>query len=155
MKDLEHAFLLGVQFGILGTAVLKNRSFVQEALRKFPGRVLIGVDVLDGKLRAEGWTEATTTEVTDACKQLADWSAHEIIYTNIDKDGVLGGPDIAGLRKLLNETSLKIILSGGISRMDDIRKLAKIQNPRLTGFIFGRALYEGTIKLEEAVRVLK
>ena len=153
-KDLERAFALGVNYGILGTAVLKNSDFVQEALKRFPGKILIGLDARDGKIRTEGWTENSSADVLDVCDRISKWGAREVIYTNIEKDGVLSGPDISGLEMLLKKTPLSIILSGGVSNIEDIRTLLKIQNPRFVGVISGRALYEGDLDLDEANRTI-
>ncbi len=154
MKDLDRVFALGIGYGILGTAVLKNTNFVQEALKKFPGKILISLDARDGKIRTEGWTENSSANVLDVCNQISKWCAREVIYTNIEKDGVLSGPDISGLYMLLKDTNLSIVLSGGVSNIEDIRKLSKIQNPRFIGVICGRALYEGDLRLDEANRMV-
>ncbi len=154
MEDLKRVFALGIGYGILGTAVLKNTDFVQEALKKFPEKILIGLDARDGKIRTEGWTENSTVEVLDVCRQISKWGAREAIYTNIEKDGVLSGPDISGLEMLLKDTNLSIILSDGVSNIEDIRALSKIKDPRFVGVICGRALCEGDLHLDEANRMV-
>lgn len=153
LADIKRLFDIGIQFVILGTAAIKNSSFFDEALRMFSGRVLVSLDARGGKLRTEGWTEDSGVDVSDFCRRLAERGVRQIIYTNIEKDGVLLGPDTEGLKRLLKETNLSVILSGGVSNLEDVRKLTKISDVRFIGVICGRALYEGTLDLKDAMDI--
>lgn len=153
LADIKRLFEIGIQFVILGTAAIKNNAFFDEALRMFPGRVLVSLDARGGKLRTEGWTEDSGVEVSDFCAGLAKRGVEQVIYTNIEKDGVLSGPDIDGLKRFLKESNLSVILSGGVTNIEDVRKLAKISDTRFIGVICGRALYEGTLDLKEAMGI--
>jgi phosphoribosylformimino-5-aminoimidazole carboxamide ribotide isomerase len=144
---------LGVSRVVLGTVALKNPALVREACRAFPSRVAIGIDARGGMVAVEGWAETSTTSALDLARQLEDAGAAALIYTDIDRDGMMGGPNVSATRTLAETVATPVIASGGVSSLDDIRAL-RDQIPNLDGVISGRALYDGRIDLAEAVKLL-
>ncbi|MEO0036407.1 MAG: N-(5-phospho-L-ribosyl-formimino)-5-amino-(5-phosphoribosyl)-4-imidazolecarboxamide isomerase [Pseudomonadota bacterium] len=143
----------GVRRVILGTVALKAPELVREACRLFPGRIAVGIDAKGGKVAVEGWAETSDLAVLDLARRFEDAGVAALIYTDIDRDGVLAGPNVAATRALAEAIGIPVIASGGVSSLDDLRALRQI--PRLDGVISGRALYDGRIDLAAAVALLK
>ncbi len=144
---------LGVDRTIIGTSAAENPEIVQEACKKFPGKVLVGIDAKEGKVAVKGWVEVTELDAIEFAKQMQDNGAAGIIYTDISRDGMLTGPNIEAMSTMVTSVEVPVIASGGVSRLDDIKNLMKIEN--LWGVITGKALYSGAMKLEEAIALLK
>jgi phosphoribosylformimino-5-aminoimidazole carboxamide ribotide isomerase len=142
---------IGIERVILGTAAVQDHDFVKTALAEHPHNVAIGIDARDGKVQISGWVEDSQIGAIQLAQRLQDLGAQLVIYTDISKDGVLEGPNIAATREMLENTELFVIASGGVSSVSDLRRLAEIQHPRLDGAIIGKALYEGRIQIEEAL----
>jgi phosphoribosylformimino-5-aminoimidazole carboxamide ribotide isomerase len=143
---------LGVDRTIIGTSAAKNPEIVQEACKKFPGKVLIGIDARDGKVAVKGWVEVTELDAIEFAKQMQDAGAAGIIYTDISRDGMLTGPNIEAMAIMVQSVQIPVIASGGVSKLDDIKNLMQIEN--LWGVITGKALYSGALKLEEAIKLV-
>lgn len=143
----------GVRRVILGTVALKAPELVREACRLFPGRIAVGIDAKGGKVAVEGWAETSDLAVLDLARRFEDAGVAALIYTDIDRDGVLAGPNVAATRALAEAIGIPVIASGGVSSLDDLRALKQI--PQLDGVISGRALYDGRIDLAAAVALLK
>jgi len=143
----------GVRRVILGTVALKAPELVREACRLFPGRIAVGIDAKGGKVAVEGWAETSDLAVLDLARRFEDAGVAALIYTDIDRDGVLAGPNVAATRALAEAIGIPVIASGGVSSLDDLRALRQIA--RLDGVISGRALYDGRIDLAQAVALLK
>jgi phosphoribosylformimino-5-aminoimidazole carboxamide ribotide isomerase len=139
---------------ILGTVAVRNPDLVKEAARLFPGKVAVGIDARDGMVAVEGWAETTDVTALDLAKKFEDAGVAAIIYTDIDRDGAMQGPNVAATAALANAVSIPVIASGGVSSMDDLKALKACGAP-LNGAISGRALYDGAIDVAEAVRCLK
>jgi phosphoribosylformimino-5-aminoimidazole carboxamide ribotide isomerase len=138
---------------ILGTKVVEDKRFLENVLKKFKDRVIIGVDAKENKVMIKGWKDASSAEdLTTFVKLLKEKGCNEIIYTDTLKDGTLTGPNIKGIKSLLKETGIKIIASGGISCLEDLRKLKLLEKQGVTGVIVGKALYEGKFTLAEALK---
>jgi len=138
---------------ILGTKVVEDKRFLENVLKKFKDRVIIGVDAKENKVMIKGWKDASNAEdLTTFVKLLKEKGCNEIIYTDTLKDGTLTGPNIKGIKSLLKETGIKIIASGGISCLEDLRKLKLLEKQGVTGVIVGKALYEGKFTLAEALK---
>ena len=144
---------LGVDRTIIGTSAAKNPEIVQEACKKFPGKVLIGIDARDGKVAVKGWVEVTELDAIEFAKQMQDAGAAGIIYTDISRDGMLTGPNIEAMAIMVQSVQIPVIASGGVSKLDDIKNLMQIKN--LWGVITGKALYSGALKLDEAIALVK
>lgn len=140
---------------ILGTVAVRDPDLVREACRKFPGRVAVGIDAKGGKVAVEGWAETSELTVIDMAARFEDAGAAAIIYTDIDRDGILTGINWDSTLKLAYSTSIPVIASGGLASMDDIKRMTEADAQVLEGAITGRALYDGRIDTAEALAVLK
>ncbi len=138
---------------ILGTVAVRDPALVKEAARLFPGKVAVGIDARDGMVAVEGWAETTDVTALDLAGKFEDAGVAAIIYTDIDRDGAMQGPNVAATAALANAVSIPVIASGGVSSMDDLRALKDCGAP-LDGAISGRAIYDGKIDLAEAIRLL-
>jgi phosphoribosylformimino-5-aminoimidazole carboxamide ribotide isomerase len=145
----------GVNRAIVGTQALKQPEWFQAAVRRYPGRVALGLDARDGLVATAGWLDVSQTSALELAKQFLGLPLAAVIYTNIANDGMMQGIDDATLVDLrtLADLGLPVIASGGVTTIDDVRKLADISRvqPRLIGAIIGRALYEGTITVPDAI----
>ena len=145
----------GVTRVIIGTAAVKNPGLVIEACKKFPGQIAVGLDAKDGMVAVEGWAEVSDLSVLDMARRFEDAGVSAIIYTDIARDGVLEGLNIEATVALANAISIPVIASGGLSSIEDIRRLIAADCKGLEGAISGRALYDGRIDTAEALRLLK
>jgi len=153
LATIESWLEQGVRRVILGTVALKNPDLVKDACRRFPGRVAVGIDAKGGKVAVEGWAETADITVLDLARKFEDAGVAALIYTDIDRDGVLAGPNVAATAALAAAIRIPVIASGGVSSLDDLRALKTV--PGLEGVISGRALYDGRIDLAAAVALLK
>ncbi len=148
---------VGVDRVIVGTQALKQPEWFREMVGKFPGRVALGLDAKNGKIATEGWLDVSEKSALDMAAQYVDLDLAAVIYTNIANDGMMQGIDEGTIVDLVRfaDMGLPVIASGGVTTLDDVRKLAEKSrvHPKLVGAIIGRALYEGTISVAEAVRV--
>ncbi|MCI4662647.1 MAG: 1-(5-phosphoribosyl)-5-[(5-phosphoribosylamino)methylideneamino]imidazole-4-carboxamide isomerase [Neomegalonema sp.] len=149
MPVLETWINKGVRRVILGTAAVRDPDFVRAACREHPGRVAVGIDARKGMVAIEGWAQTTEITAIDLARRFEDAGVSAIIYTDIDRDGAMQGPNIAETAALAQACSIPVIASGGISSMDDLEALKTCGAP-LNGAISGRALYDGTIDPGEA-----
>ncbi|MEW6258865.1 MAG: 1-(5-phosphoribosyl)-5-[(5-phosphoribosylamino)methylideneamino]imidazole-4-carboxamide isomerase [Thermodesulfobacteriota bacterium] len=155
MKTIVRYFDAGVDRVIIGTEAIRNPALVREAGRFYPGRIVVGIDARNGKVAIEGWTQTTEIVAVDLAKSLEDCGVAAIHFTDIHRDGMQTGPNIEETRKLAEAISIPVIASGGVSTIDDIRKLLPLEAVGVVGVITGRALYAGTLDLQEAIRVAK
>lgn len=146
-------FSRGVHRVVLGTSALNNPSFLGQACKEFPHRVIVGIDARDGKVAVHGWTHVSGISVTDLVQQLEGYPLAGIIYTDIAKDGMLAGPNLAALREMVDSSPVAVIASGGITCLDDLRAIRSL-GPRMTGAIVGKALYDGKMDLREAIQAV-
>ena len=153
MATIEAWLERGVRRVILGTVALKDPSLVRAACRRFPGQVAVGIDAKGGKVAVEGWAETSDHTVLDLAMKFEDAGVAAIIYTDIDRDGVLSGPNVEATAALAAAIRTPVIASGGVSSLDDLRRLKAV--PGLEGVISGRALYDGRIDLGQALALLK
>ena len=142
----------GIRRVILGTAAVKNPDLVSEACREWPGHVAVGIDAKGGKVVVEGWAEVSELSAETLAAQFADAGVTAIIHTDVDRDGVLAGPNIETTSALASATSIPVIASGGVSSLDDLLALRDAGN--IAGAISGRALYDGRINLGQAMKAL-
>lgn len=150
MERLKKYFNIGVTFGILGTVVVKNPMFVLDALAHFPGRIVLGVDARNGMVATEGWYEDSGLSAIDVIRQFNGLQAESVIYTDIERDGMLGGINLPQTDALAKESPFPVIASGGVASIDDIRKIIETGNKNISGCIVGKAYYEGKIDLRKA-----
>ncbi|MCK5621119.1 MAG: 1-(5-phosphoribosyl)-5-[(5-phosphoribosylamino)methylideneamino]imidazole-4-carboxamide isomerase [Alphaproteobacteria bacterium] len=151
LQTIEDWLNCGVMRVILGTAAVKDPDLVTQACRKFPGQVAVGIDARGGRVAVEGWAEETDIQAVDLARKFADAGVDAIIYTDIDRDGVLQGANIPATAELARAVSIPVIASGGVSSLTDIRGL--IAEKKIAGAIIGRALYDGRIDLRQAMKL--
>lgn len=145
----------GVSRVILGTAAIENKSFVREVLQVYGDQVAIGIDARDGYVATRGWLETSQVTAEALAQELVQYGARTFIFTDISRDGMMQGPNIASIVKLAQSSGQQVIASGGVSSYDDLEKLAKHVNDGVVGAIIGKALYTGDIVLEDALARLK
>jgi phosphoribosylformimino-5-aminoimidazole carboxamide ribotide isomerase len=155
LASVEFYLEAGVQWVILGTAAHKDPGLVQEACRRFPGRVMLAIDARGGRVSVEGWTEDTDRSAIDLAGPFDRLGIAAVIYTDIQRDGMSVGPNLQATGELASALKTPVIASGGISGPEDIRKVVTLSGQGVMGVITGRALYEGTLDLEEAIRISK
>ena len=158
MRDIEAVeeyLAAGVKYAILGTAAVRDPSFRDACCRQHPGRIIIGIDALNGMVAVQGWTESTTLSAVELARQLDAQEVAAIVYTDISRDGMLTGPNAEETARLARLISIPVIASGGMSRIGDVEKLLKAESSGIMGVIIGRALYTGGIDLREALALTK
>jgi phosphoribosylformimino-5-aminoimidazole carboxamide ribotide isomerase len=148
---LEQAFASGIERAVLGTSAIENEGLLREAAETYPGRILLGIDAKNGKVAVRGWAAATELLATDLAIRAADLPLAAIIYTDIERDGMLTGPNLDALRRLAQAARHPIIASGGIATLDDLRRLATLEPTIVIGALVGKALYEGRFSLQDAI----
>ena len=150
LDTIERYIDLGLRYVIIGTAAVKNPGFLQDACSAFGGHIIVGLDAKDGKVATDGWSKLTGHEVIDLAQKYEDYGVESIIYTDIGRDGMLSGINIDATGKLANSMSIPVIASGGLSNMDDIRKLCAVEDEGVEGVICGRAIYSGDLDFAAA-----
>ncbi len=144
----------GVEKVILGSAAIKDKNFLKEACDKFPNQIALGLDAKDGYLSVSGWKENSNQLTLDYLKEVNDYGASRLIYTDINKDGMKQGPNFTETVKVADNSNCPVIISGGVSSIDDIKKAKKLNNNNIEGIIVGKAIYDGDIKLDELAKEL-
>jgi len=140
----------GVEKVILGSAAIKDRNFLEEACKKFPDQIALGLDAKDGHLAISGWTEDSDKLTTEYLKKVNNYGVSRIIYTDINRDGTKQSPNFEETQKLADISNCPLIISGGVSSIDDIKKAKELNN--IEGVIVGKAIYDGDIKLVELAK---
>lgn len=141
----------GINRVIIGTSAIEDPTFFMEACRQFPGQILIGIDAKDGKVAVKGWEEVSAIDAIELAKRVETVGVGGIIYTDISRDGMLTGPNIAAQEEMARTVKIPVIASGGIATIEDIKNLLKI--PNLWGAITGKAIYSGSLDLKEAIKL--
>jgi phosphoribosylformimino-5-aminoimidazole carboxamide ribotide isomerase len=144
----------GIARVILGTVALKNPALVREACARHPGRIAVGIDARGGKVATEGWAEVSEIAATDLARRFADAGVAAIIYTDIDRDGMLAGVNVEATAALARAVPIPVIASGGVASLDDLNALLAVEQDGVAGVISGRALYDGRLDLAAALALL-
>ncbi len=153
-EDTIQTYLdMGVRYVILGTKAVNAPHFVSDACTAFPGHIIVGLDAKDGKVAIDGWSKLSGHDVIDLAKKFQDDGVEAIIYTDIGRDGMLGGVNVEATVKLANAITIPVIASGGITNLDDIRNLCGVADAGISGAITGRAIYEGTLDFAAAQKL--
>jgi len=155
LGTIEDYLSSGVRWVILGTAAFQHPPLIEEACRRFPDRVILGIDAKRGRVAIQGWNETVSLEVKDLTKQFEGTGVSAIIFTDIERDGMGTGLNFESTRTLAQSTSIPVIASGGVSRIEDIKHLLELETDGVIGVIVGRALYTGSLDLGEAIRLAK
>ena len=141
---------IGVEKVILGSAAIKDKNFLKEACKRFPNKIALGLDAKNGYLAVSGWKENSNKLTTDFLQEINDYGVSRLIYTDINRDGTKQSPNFEETSKIAEISNCPVIISGGVSSMDDIRKAKSLKN--IEGIIVGKAIYDGDIKLEELAK---
>lgn len=150
LDTIERYLDAGLRFVIIGTAAVKNPGFLQDACTAFGGHIIVGLDAKEGKVATDGWSKLTRHEVVDLGKKFEDYGVESIIYTDIGRDGMLSGINIAATVKLAQALTIPVIASGGLSNLTDIESLCAVEDEGIEGVICGRAIYTGDLDFEAA-----
>lgn len=153
MATIEAWLSKGLARVILGTVAVEDPTLVAEAARSFPNQIAVGIDARAGRVATRGWAEETDVTATELAKRFEDAGVAAIIYTDIDRDGAMGGPNIAATEALARAVNIPVIASGGVSRLADLTELK--ETGIIAGAISGRALYDGALSLEQALAALR
>ena len=152
MPTIERYLSSGVSRVILGTVAVRNPELVRDAAREYGNGIAVGVDSKDGRVAVEGWGEVSPMEAVELCARMRDAGVSVIIHTDISRDGMMSGPNLASTKEIIALGGIEVIVSGGVSSMGDLRASS---DARASGAIIGRALYNGAIDLSEAVSVFE
>ena len=150
LETIEVYLAAGVNYLIIGTQAVKQPEFVDLACREYEGNIIVGLDAKNGRVATDGWAEVSGVQATELAGRFEQAGVSAIIYTDIDRDGMMQGVNVEATLEMARASSIPIIASGGISHLDDIRMLARHTREGITGAITGRAIYEGTLNLKEA-----
>ena len=142
----------GVEKVILGSGAIKNKEFLKEACEKFKGQIALGLDAKDGNLSVSGWKENLNIKTIDFLKEVNSYGVSRIIYTDINRDGMKTSPNLAETVKIADLSNCPVVISGGVSSINDIKKAKELNNNKIEGIIVGKAIYDGDIKLEELAK---
>jgi len=156
VRDLEtvrHYLGEGVARIVIGTEAVRNPRLVEDACREFPERIVVGIDARDGMVAIEGWTEVTATPAADLARRFEDCGVAAINFTDIRRDGMETGPNLDATRALAEAVRIPVVASGGVSGLEDIRRLRALEPCGVVGVITGKALYTGRLSLREALAV--
>lgn len=152
-RDVKSLIVLGASRVILGTILWKDKALAKKLFEDFSEKIIAGIDARDGYVAIEGWQNVLSIDALNFAGEMERLSARRIIYTDIKRDGTLKGPNISNIEKMLKNVNIPLICSGGIASLDDIKKLRRFETKGLEGAILGKALYKGTILLEEALKL--
>jgi len=143
----------GVSYVIIGTAAVKNPGFLHEACDAFPGHIMVGLDAKDGKVATDGWSKLTGHDVLDLARRFQDYGVEAVIYTDIGRDGMMGGVNVEATVRLAQSLSVPVIASGGLNGLEDVKRLCAVESEGITGAIAGRAIYEGKLDFAAAQKL--
>jgi len=144
----------GVEKVILGSAAIKDKNFLKKACKMFPNKIALGLDAKDGYLSVSGWKENSNQLTLDYLKEVNDYGASRLIYTDINRDGMKQSPNFGETSKVADTSNCPVIISGGVASIDDVKKAKELNNNNIEGIIVGKAIYDGDIKLEELAKEL-
>ena len=151
-ESIQKYLDVGVEKVILGSAAIKDKNFLKEACQKFPDKIALGLDAKAGYLSVSGWKENSNLKTLEFLKDVNDYGASRLIYTDINRDGMKLSPNFDETEKIANNSNCPVIISGGVSSIDDIKKAKELGNKNIEGIIVGKAIYDGDIKLDELAK---
>jgi phosphoribosylformimino-5-aminoimidazole carboxamide ribotide isomerase len=153
LETIEHYVRAGVSYVIIGTRAVREPAFVAEACSAFPGKVIVGLDAKEGLVATDGWAEVSELRAADLARRFESDGVSAIVYTDIARDGMMQGVNVAATLAMARASGIPVIASGGITNLEDIRALLAVAGEGICGAITGRAIYEGTLDLAEAQRL--
>ena len=151
-ESIKRYIEVGVEKVILGSAAIKDKNFLKDSCEKFPNKIALGLDAKNGYLSVSGWKENSNQLTLDYLKEVNDYGASRLIYTDINRDGMKQSPNFEETLKVSNISNCPVIISGGVSSLDDIKKAKELNNKNIEGIIVGKAIYDGDINLNELAR---
>ncbi|BAZ92787.1 1-(5-phosphoribosyl)-5-[(5-phosphoribosylamino) methylideneamino]imidazole-4-carboxamide isomerase [Thiohalobacter thiocyanaticus] len=155
-EDTVQTYLdAGVQYVIIGTKAVSTPHFINDLCMEFPGHIIVGLDARDGKVAIDGWSKLSHHDVIDMAQRFERDGVEAIVYTDISRDGMMEGVNVDATVKLAQSITIPVIASGGVTNIDDIKRLCEVADEGITGAIIGRALYEGTLDLAEAQKYVQ
>ena len=155
LETIEKLLSLGVSRLILGSAAVKNPQLVEEACKKYPGHIAVGIDAKNGEVAIEGWGQGSGVAATELAKKMAAYGVETIIYTDISRDGMLSGVNVEATAALARACGVPIIASGGVASLEDIRRVKAVESDGVQGCIIGKAIYTGAVDLKAALALAK
>jgi len=153
-ETIDTYLAAGVQYVIIGTKAVNAPHFVGDVCAEFPGHIIVGLDAKDGKVATDGWSKLSGHDVIDMAQHFERDGVEAIIYTDISRDGMMQGVNVEATQKLALSINIPVIASGGVTNMDDITALQAVQDDGIMGTILGRSIYEGSIDLAEAIKLV-
>ena len=150
LESIQKYVDIGVEKVILGSAAIKDKNFLKEACQEYPNKIALGLDAKDGYLSVSGWKESSNQPTLNYLKQVNNYGASRLIYTDINRDGTKQSPNFEETKKVANNSNCPVVISGGVSSLNDIKKAKSLNN--IEGIIVGKAIYDGDIQLEELVK---
>ena len=154
LEAIETYVKAGAYRVILGTIAQKEPEFVEEACRRFPNKIIVGIDARDGLVAVKGWVEVSEQKATDLAQKMKGYGIAGFIFTDISRDGMLQGPNLESIKEFADSAQLPVIASGGVSSLEDIKNLAKLESYGVNGVIIGKALYDKTLTFREAKDII-
>ena len=149
IEDIDNWIKSGVDKVIMGTAAVENTNLLKSACEKFKNKIAVSLDVKDGFIFSSGWKKSTNINASDFIKKIENFGVSRIIYTDINKDGTKKGPNIKDTVELSSKAKIPFVISGGVSSIEDIKKIKSIKNSNIEGVIVGKSIYDGDIKINE------
>jgi len=154
IDDISHWIKLGVDRVVLGTAAVENIELLKTACNKFKNKIAVSLDVKDGLIALSGWKKQTNISAIDFIKKIKNFGVSRIIYTDINRDGTKQGPNIKDAVELSSKTKIPLVISGGVSSLEDIKKIKSLSNSNIEGVIIGKAIYDGDIKINDLAKLI-
>ena len=154
IDDINNWIEMGVDKVVMGTAAVENKDLLKIACDKFKNKIAVALDVKDGLIALSGWKKQTNISAIDYIKEIQNFGVSRIIYTDINKDGTKKGPNIKDTVKLSNEVKIPLIISGGVSSIEDVERIKSLNNPNIEGVIIGKAIYDGDIKINDLAKLI-
>ncbi len=153
MENIASWLDIGISRVILGSAAVRNPQLVAEACSRYPGKIAVGIDARDGYVAVDGWEKSSNMKAVELARQMADFGAAAIIFTDISRDGTLSGVNVEATAEIAACAGVPVIASGGVASLEDIRRLLPYEKKGISGCIVGKAIYTGALQLEEAIRL--
>jgi len=154
IDDISRWIEMGVDKIVMGTAAVENTELLKTACNKFKNKIAVSLDVKNGLIALSGWKKQTNISAIDFIKEIQNFGVSRIIYTDINKDGTKQGPNIKDAVELSSKVKIPLVISGGISSIEDVKKIKSLNNPNIEGVIIGKAIYDGNIKISELAKLI-
>ena len=154
IDDINSWIEMGVDRVVMGTAAVENTDLLETACNKFKNKIAVALDVKDGLIALSGWKKQTNISAIDFIKKIQNFGVSRIIYTDINRDGTKQGPNIKDTIELSSKTKIPLVISGGVSSLEDIKKIKSLRNSNIEGVIIGKAIYDGDIKINDLAKLI-